>query len=180
VQNFAALAKPLTELTKEDRPFTWGPEQKNAFNGLKDKLCKAPLLTYSNFSLPFILTIDISKTAVAAILSQTQDGMERTIAYASRQMKKVEQNFSASEAEILAPVWATKQYRRYLYDKNFWSELNRRPLHNCETSPKNNCKLIRRSLRLSDFDFAIAHRAATKIRCDDALIRHVVMVLEEG
>ena len=70
VDNFAAEAKPLTQLTKKDRPFIWGPEQQEAFESLKDKLCKAPVLAFPDFSLPFILTTDASKTAVAAILSQ--------------------------------------------------------------------------------------------------------------
>ena len=48
---------------------------------IKDKLCTAPVLAYPNFDLPFILTTDASKVAVAAILSQVQSGVERPIAY---------------------------------------------------------------------------------------------------
>ena len=75
---------------------------------MKDKLCTTPVLAYPNFELPFILTIDASKLAVAAVLSQVQDGVESPIAYASRQMNKTEQPYSASESEMLALVWATK------------------------------------------------------------------------
>jgi hypothetical protein len=62
---------------------------------------------YPNFDLLFILTTDAFKVAVAAILSQEQDGIERPIPYASRQMNKAEQAYSASESEMLARVWAT-------------------------------------------------------------------------
>jgi hypothetical protein len=51
VQNFATIAKARTELTKKDRPFTWEREPQNAFDGLKDTLCKAPVSAYPNFSL---------------------------------------------------------------------------------------------------------------------------------
>jgi len=44
---------------------------------------------------------------VAAIISQVQDGEERPISYASRQMNKCEMAYTASEAEMLALVWAT-------------------------------------------------------------------------
>jgi len=95
-------------LTKKDQPFTWGPSQQKAFEDLKDRLCKAPVLAYPNFAAPFILTTDASLTAVAAVLSQVQEGVERPISYASRQMSGPENYFSATEAELLAIVWATK------------------------------------------------------------------------
>jgi hypothetical protein len=90
VQDFATIAKPLTGLTKKDRPFWWCPSQQKAFQGMKDKLCTTPVL-YPNFELRFILSTDASKIAFAAILSQEQNGVERPIPYASRQMNKAEQ-----------------------------------------------------------------------------------------
>jgi len=71
---------------------------------MKDRLCTSPVLAYPNFNLPFIMTTDASKLAVAAVLSQVQDGAERPTAYASRQMNTEERNYSATEAEILALV----------------------------------------------------------------------------
>ena len=119
IQDFAAVAKPLTELTKKDRQFIWGQSQQTAFEIIKDKLCTAPVLAYPNFDLPFILTTDASKVAVAAVLFQMQNGVERPIAYASRQINKAEQSYSASKAEMLAIVWATKYFRCFLYGKQF-------------------------------------------------------------
>jgi hypothetical protein len=114
VPNFAAIANPLTELTRKDRPFVWGPCQHKAFEEMKDRLCTTPVLAYPNFDLPFILTTDASKVALAAILSQVQDGEEKTLAHGSRQFNKVEQAYSASEAEMLALVWASRYFRCYL------------------------------------------------------------------
>jgi hypothetical protein len=84
---------------------------------MKEKLCTIPVLAYPNFKLPFILNTDASKIAVTAILSQVQDGLERLIAYASRQMNKAEKAYSASESEMLALVWGTTYFRCYLYGK---------------------------------------------------------------
>jgi len=118
IQDFAAVAKPLTELTK-DRPFMCSQSQQNAFESMKDKLYTAPVLAHPNFHLPFILTAEASKVAVAAILTQVQNGVERPIAYASRQMNSAEQSYSASEIEVLTLVWATKYFRCYLSGKRF-------------------------------------------------------------
>jgi hypothetical protein len=105
VPNFAEIAKPLTALTRKGRQFTWGPQQQQAFQSMKDSLCTTPVLAYPNFELPIILTTDASRVAIAAILSQVQDGKERPIAYASRQLNTAEQNYTVSEQEVLALVW---------------------------------------------------------------------------
>jgi hypothetical protein len=119
VPDFAELAKPLTTLTRKDQEFTWSQSQQAAFQKLKTRLCTPPVLAYPDFSQRFILTTDASKIAVAAVLSQTQNGMERPVAYASRQLNRAERNYSASEGEMLALVWAAKYFRCYLYGRRF-------------------------------------------------------------
>ena len=81
---------------------------------MKDRLCATPVLAYPNFELPFILTTDASNVTIAAILSQVQDGKERPIEYASRQLNRAEQNYTVSEQEMLALVWVTRYFRCYL------------------------------------------------------------------
>jgi len=98
VPTFAETAKPLTALTRKN-PFTWGPSQQKTFDTLKLKLRITPVLAFPNISLPFILT-DASNVAVAAILFQVQNGVERPIAFASRQNNKAEQAYPASESEM--------------------------------------------------------------------------------
>jgi hypothetical protein len=119
VRKFAETAKPLTKFIKKNQEFVWGPDQQEAFDQLKTKRCSTPVLAYPNFDSPYILTTDASKVAVAAILSQVQNGIERPIAFASRQMNKAEQSYSASESEILGLIWATKYFRSYLHGAKF-------------------------------------------------------------
>jgi hypothetical protein len=90
VPNFAEIAKPLSQLTRKGQEFSWGPRQQEDFESLKEKLCITSVLGYPNFKLPFILTTDGSKTAIGAILSQIQDGVERPLAYDIRQINKAE------------------------------------------------------------------------------------------
>jgi hypothetical protein len=84
-----------------------GTCQQEAFESLKERLCTTPVLGYPNFKFPYILTTDGSKMAIGAILSQIQDGVERPLAHASRQLNAAEKNYSASEVELLTLVWAT-------------------------------------------------------------------------
>jgi hypothetical protein len=114
--------------------------------------------------------------ALAAVLSQVQDGAERPIAFASCQVNQAEQNYFASEAEMLAVIWATKQFRCYLYGKRFKVRTDHSALTYLHKFTGNNARLLRWSLRLSEFDFQIEDRPGTQIRHVDAISRHVQAV----
>ena len=172
VPNFAEIARPLTQLTKKGQEFSWGTRQQEAFEGLKEKLCTAPVLAYPNFKLPFILT-DASKTAVAAILSQVQDGIERPIAYCSRQLNSAEQAYSASEAEMLSLVWATKYFRCYLLGAKFVVRTDHSALTYLHNFADHNSRLLRWSIKLSELGFVVERKSGSNITHVDALSRHV-------
>jgi len=119
VPYFAEIAKPLIAPTRKDRQFTWGPQQQKAVQSMKDRLCTTPVLAYPNFDLPLILITDATKVAIAAKLSQVQDGKERPVAYVISQLITAEEAYIFSKQEMLALVWATKYFRSYLYGKKF-------------------------------------------------------------
>lgn len=68
------------------------------------------MLSYPNFELPFILTTDASNYALGAVLSQVIDKIEKPIAFASRTLNKTESNFSTTEKEALAIIWAVTKF----------------------------------------------------------------------
>ena len=180
VPKFAEIAKPLTMLTRKDQNFSWGPLQQQAFDSMKKKLCTAPVLAYPNFKLPFILTTEASKIAVAAILSQVQDGFEWPVAYASKQMNTAEQRYAASEAEMLALVWATKHFRCYLYGNKFLVRTDYSALTYLQNFADNNSCLLRWSIKLSELYFVVEYRPGSKIGHVDALSRHVGTIKHEA
>ena len=108
VQGYSQIAAPLHRLTEKaaKRNFNWGPEQDEAFEQLKQKLCEAPILTLPDFSEsapPFTLDTDASDDAVGAVLSQVgTDDKERVIAYASSRLNKQMRRKSATVRELYA------------------------------------------------------------------------------
>ncbi|GJV49125.1 putative reverse transcriptase domain-containing protein [Tanacetum coccineum] len=44
IEGFLKIAKSLTELTQKNKKYIWGKDQESAFQLLKQKLCKAPIL----------------------------------------------------------------------------------------------------------------------------------------
>ena len=91
----------------------------------------------------FVLTTDASKTAITAILSQVQDGVERPISFVSRQLNPAESRYSASELEMLAVSWATRHFRCYLYGKQFVLRTDHATFKYMHNFAGNNSRLLR-------------------------------------
>ena len=67
VQNYGRIAASLTTLTKKDA-FSWTPEATQAFEQLKEAMCKAPALTTLDFTKTFIMECDALGNGIASIL----------------------------------------------------------------------------------------------------------------
>ena len=85
---------------------------------MKLALLSAPILAFPDFAsppdkAPFVLYTDASAVGIAGILSQTQDGQERVIAYLSRSLNKAERNYATAQREMLAVVWSVTKLLKF-------------------------------------------------------------------
>ncbi|GJZ11758.1 putative reverse transcriptase domain-containing protein [Tanacetum coccineum] len=113
IEGFSKIAKPMTKLTQKKVAFEWGDKQEAAFQTLKNKLCSAPILALLQGAENFIVYYDASHKGSGAVLMQN----EKVIAYASRQLKIHEKNYTTHDLELGAVVFALKIWRHYLnYD----------------------------------------------------------------
>ena len=94
------LLKPIYELTKKGRPFVWGDEQQKAFDEIKSRLLKPPVLSMPDKRGRFLLYSDTSKYATGSALYQVQNGKPKLIAYASKRMPEAARNYSITELEM--------------------------------------------------------------------------------
>ncbi|GJT25726.1 putative reverse transcriptase domain-containing protein [Tanacetum coccineum] len=106
-----AIAKSLTELTQKNKKYIWGKDQESAFQLLKQKLCEALILALPEGNDDFVVYCDASHQGLGAVLMQR----EKVIAYASRQLKPNEENYTTHDLELGAVVFALKIWRHYLY-----------------------------------------------------------------
>ncbi|GJR13796.1 putative reverse transcriptase domain-containing protein [Tanacetum coccineum] len=90
------IAKPLTLLTQKNKTYVWGDEQDEAFCILKEKLCNAPVLALLDGPDEFVVYCDASKQGFGYVLMQRG----KVIAYASRQLKKHEKNYTTHDLEL--------------------------------------------------------------------------------
>ncbi|GJX28472.1 putative nucleotidyltransferase, ribonuclease H [Tanacetum coccineum] len=111
IEGFSKIAKPMTELMQKNQKFDWGEEQEEAFQLLKHKLCAAPILALPEGSDDFMVYCDASIKG----LGEAQNQRMKFIAYASRQLKIHEKNYTTYDLELGAVVFALKIWRHYLY-----------------------------------------------------------------
>ena len=116
IRNFAKVAQPLHQLTAKGVPFDWTVESETAFQALKTRLVTPPVLVYPCFTKNFMLETDALIQGLGAVLSEVQeDGKLHPVAYASRALNPSEKNYSATELETLAVVWAVTHFHSHLY-----------------------------------------------------------------
>ncbi|GJW05138.1 putative reverse transcriptase domain-containing protein [Tanacetum coccineum] len=111
IEEFSKIAKPMTKLTQKKVTFEWGDKQEASFQTLKNKLCSAPILALPQGAENFIVYCDVSHKGLGMVLMQN----EKVIAYASRQLKIHEKNYTTHDLELGAVVFALKIWRHYLY-----------------------------------------------------------------
>ena len=96
-QDLQKLLKPIYDLTRKDRPFNLGQEQQRAFDKIKGRLQKPPILHLPENKLRFHLYSDTSKYATGNTLYQIQNGKPKLIAYASKRLPEAAKNYSTTE-----------------------------------------------------------------------------------
>ncbi|GKA09374.1 putative reverse transcriptase domain-containing protein [Tanacetum coccineum] len=96
IKDFSKIAKYLTELTQKNKKYIWGEDQESAFQLLKQKLCEAPILALPEGNDDFVFYYDASHQGLGAMLMQR----EKVIAYASRQLKPNEENYTTHDLEL--------------------------------------------------------------------------------
>ena len=132
--------------------------QQDAFDRLKERLIKAPILQYPDYEEPFILFIDASMTGLGAVLAQKKNGKEVVIAYASRSTNQHEANYSITDLECLAVVWAVQHFQHYLFN-HFTIVTDHSALKWLKTCKIPKGRRGRWILELQQYHFTIEHRA---------------------
>nr|GEX36872.1 putative reverse transcriptase domain-containing protein [Tanacetum cinerariifolium] len=114
LKNAPAISKSLTILTHKNKKYVWGDEQEVEFQTLKDKLCDAPILALYDGPEGFMVYCDASCQGLGCVLMQRG----KVIAYASKQLKIYEKNYTTYDLELGAVVFTLKIWRHYLYEMN--------------------------------------------------------------
>ena len=171
VRDFAAIAEPLSRLTKKNAPFQWTEETQQSFDRLKRALVEAGTLAFPYPDIPCILDTDASDVAMGAVLSQVIDGVERPIAFFSRVLNGAQRNYCPTRRELLAVVAALQHFRHYLLGAHVILRTDHHSLKWLRTFKRPEGILARWIETLAEYDYTIEHRPG-RLHCNaDAVSR---------
>ena len=173
IKDFANMAAPMNNLTKDSVNFEWTVECENSFKNLKRALMTAPVLAFPRTGTEFIVTVDASNTAVGGELSQYQpDGTIHPVAYFSNALKDAQKNWSPYAQEAFALVMATRHWDTYLRGNKFVIHSDHNPLVYLRNKKDPKGKMARWIAELENFDYDVTYIQG-KLNCKaDALSRN--------
>lgn len=157
VPNFAAIAAPLTDLTRKGTPnnIHWEEAQENAYTTLKDMLCREPILKLPDHSKPYILRTDASDYGLGVVLLQKHGEIFYPICYASKKLSDREKKYHIMEKECLAIVFGVKKFVNYLYGTEFILQTDHQPLKYLDKSKFESSRIMRWAMYLQNFRMRI-------------------------
>ena len=161
IPNYANIVEPLRKLTRSEVKFSWGKEQKEAFEALKEALSCEPVLACFRLNSPTYVITDASPVGLGAILLQDQtNGERKPIAYISRSLTPTERRYSQIEREALGCVWAVERLHNYLFGITFTLLTDNKPLSSMfdpQSSKVLPPRIQRLAWRLHQYNFHIQH-----------------------
>ena len=114
IQDFSKIAKPLCKLLAKEDVFEFDDAYMDVFGTLKKAFTSAPILQPPNWEQPFEIMCDASNFVAGAVLGQRKEGKPYVIYYASKLLDDAQINYTTTEKELLAIVYAFDKFRAYL------------------------------------------------------------------
>lgn len=171
IPDFANTTASLTKLLRKRQPWYWDEAADAAFNQLKEALSNTPVLACPDFKKTFYLQTDSSDYGLGAALFQKDGDREQVIAYASRSLNPAERNYSTTEKECLAVVWAIQKLRHYIEGYHFKVITDHQALKWLNALKNPTGRLARWAIGLQQYDFEILYRKGSLNQVADALSR---------
>ncbi|CAN6704220.1 unnamed protein product [Malus baccata var. baccata] len=173
IKDFSKIAQPLCRLLQKEVAFEFTKECTESFKQLKELLTTTPIIVPPDWSLPFELMCDASDYALGAVLGQRKDKRPHVIYYASRTLNDAQLNYSTTEKELLAVVFALDKFRSYLIGTKVIVFTDHAALKYLLTKKEAKPRLIRWILLLQEFDIEIRDKKGSENVVADHLSRMV-------
>jgi hypothetical protein len=175
IKDFSKISRPLCALLAKDTKFEWIDESMTAFNTLKKLLTSAPIMMAPDWSLHFELMCDASDFALGVVLGQRINKVPHAIYYASRTLDDAQLNYSTTEKELLAVIFALEKFRSYLIGSKVIVFTDHSSLRYLFAKKDAKPRLIRWVLLPQEFDLEIRDKKGS----ENVVANHLSRLLHE-
>ena len=159
----------------KDTPFVFDEDCLKAFNTLRTALTTAPIIKPPDWSIPFEIMCDASDFAIGAVLGQKINKEPHVIYYASKTLFDAQLNYTTTEKELLAVVFALEKFCSYLLGSNVLVYSDHAALKHLLSKKDTKPRLIRWILLLQEFDLKIRDKKGS----ENVVADHISRILVE-
>ena len=172
IKDFSKIARPLCRLLEKDTRFNFDDFCKAAFEEIKIRLVQAHIMAAPEWDQGFKIMCDASDFAMGAVLGQRKEKIFRAIYYASRTFNEAQENYSTTEKEMLAIVFACENLRPYILGSHIIVHTDHATIKHLISKKEAKPRLIRWVLLLQEFDLEIKDKKG----CDNVIADHLSRV----
>ena len=172
IKDFSRIARPLCRLLEKDTKFNFDDSCKATFEEIKIILVQALIMAAPEWDQEFEVMCDASDFAMGAVLGQRKEKIFRAIYYASRTFNEAQENYSTTEKEMLAIVFACEKFRPYIMGSHVIVHTDHAAIKYLMSKKEAKPRLIRWVLLLQEFDMEIKDKKG----CDNVIADHLSRV----
>ena len=172
IRDFSKIARSLCRLLEKDTKFNFDDSCQAAFEEIKSRLVQAPIMDAPEWDQGFEIMCDASDFAMGVVLGQRKEKIFKAIYYASRTFNEAQENYSTTEKEMLAIVFACEKYRPYILGSHVIVHTDHAAIKYLMSKKEAKPRLIRWVLLLQEFDLEIKDKRG----CDNVIADHLSRV----
>jgi len=172
IPNFSTIASPLYNLTKKNVKWNWTEECEQAFKLLIKLITEGPVLRTADPSKPYILHTDASDIGLGAILMQhDEEGHLHPIAFASKLLNSAQRNYTVTDRECLAIVWALEHFNTYVEGHKYTVITDHAALSYLKNTVHSKQRMHRLALKLQPYELTVEYKPGAQNYAADLLSR---------
>ena len=173
IPRFSELTQDMNGQRSSKGEIQWTAQMEQCLQDLKSEFRQGRIRSYPRFDIsdPFILTTDFSSGAIAAILSQMQEGEEKFLAAAGRKTTIYERNYASVKGELAAVIFALRRFEHVLRFRHFKLLTDSAALRYIRSLKQSKGIWFRWSMEVESYQFTVEHRAGKLIGHVDGLSR---------
>ena len=169
IKYFSKISKPLCRLLEKDAKFYFDESCKSAFEEIKSRLVSAPIMLTPNWNNEFEIMCDASDYAMGAVLGKKTEKIFKAIYYASKTFNEAQENYSTTEKEMLAMMFACEKFRPYILGSHVLIHTDHAAIKYLMAKKDVKPRLIRWAQLLQEFDLKINDKKGS----DNLIVDHL-------